>query len=179
MTAPTPASPRYDRFSVLLHWLMALLLLAQLAMGLWMTGLPKDASGIRANWFNIHKSAGMVLGLLVIVRLVWAAMRPRVADLALPRTQHALALANHRLLYLFMLMAPASGFLGSVYSGYPIRFFGMKLPKLAERWDSAKAFFSIVHEVSVYAMVVLIAAHLLAFVHHQFILKDGLIRRMR
>ena len=66
-----------------------------------------------------------------------------------------------------------------MYSGYPIRFFGMKLPKLAERWDSAKALLSIVHEVSVYAMLVLIAAHLLAFFHHQFILKDGLIRRMR
>ena len=78
-----------------------------------------------------------------------------------------------------MLMAPVSGFLGSMYSGYPIRFFGMKLPQLAERWDSAKAFFSIMHEVSVYAMLVLIAAHVLAFAYHQVVLKDGLIRRMR
>ena len=55
----------------------------------------------------------------------------------------------------------------------------MKLPQLAERWDSAKAFFSIMHEVSVYAMLVLIAAHVLAFAYHQVVLKDGLIRRMR
>ena len=180
MTALAPVtSHRYDRFSVLLHWLMAALLLAQLALGLWMIGLPQDASGIRAGWFNVHKSIGMLLGLLVIARLIWATMRPPVAELRLPRTQRVLALANHRLLYVFMLLAPVSGFLGSVYSGYPIRFFGMKLPKLAERWDSAKALLSIVHEVSVYAMLVLIAAHLLAFFHHQFILKDGLIRRMR
>ena len=174
---PTPA-PRYDRFSMLLHWLMALLLIAQLALGLWMTGLPKDSSGLRAYWFNIHKSLGMVLGLLISVRIVWAAMRPRIASLPMGRTQQVLALFNHRLLYLFMLLAPLSGFLGSVFSGYPIRFFGLKLPKLAQRWDSGKALMSILHEVSVYAMLLLVAVHLLAFVHHQFILRDGLIRRM-
>ena len=38
---------RYDRLSVVLHWLMAALLLAQLALGIWMTGLPKDGSGVR------------------------------------------------------------------------------------------------------------------------------------
>ena len=174
-----PTHTRYDRFSVLLHWLMAALLIAELGLGLWMTGLPKDASGIRAYWFNIHKSLGMVLGLLISVRIIWAAMRPRIASLPMGRTQQVLALFNHRLLYLFMLLAPLSGFLGSVFSGYPIRFFGLKLPKLAERWEDAKAFMSIVHEFSVYTLMLLIAVHVLAFAHHQFILKDGLIRRMR
>ncbi len=175
----TTRAPHYDRFSALLHWLMAALLISQLGLGLWMIELPKDASGIRAYWFNVHKSLGMLLGLLLITRAIWALLRPRVQELRLGRTQQALALLNHRLLYLCMLLAPLSGFLGSVFSGYPIRFFGLKLPKLAERWDSAKAFLSIVHEVTVYAMLLLIAAHVLAFVHHQFILKDGLAQRMR
>ena len=60
---------RYDRFSVLLHWLMAVLILGQIALGLWMLGLPKDGSGLRASWFNVHKSWGMVLGLLAAVLL--------------------------------------------------------------------------------------------------------------
>ena len=58
---------RYDRFSVTLHWLMAVLLLGQIALGMWMLGLPKDASGLRASWFNVHKSWGMVLGLLIVL----------------------------------------------------------------------------------------------------------------
>ena len=173
------APTRYDRFSVLLHWLMAALLLTQLALGLWMTDLPKDSSGIRAYWFNVHKSIGMLLGLLVIVRIGWVFVRTAPQAFVLTRAQQTLALANHRLLYLCMLLAPLSGFLGSVFSGYPIKFFGMQLPKIAERWDSAKALMSILHQVSVYAMLLLIAVHVLAFVHHQFILKDGLIRRMR
>lgn len=174
-----PTHTRYDRFSVLLHWLMAALLIAELGLGLWMTGLPKDASGIRAYWFNIHKSIGMTLGLLIITRVVWAIARARVAAVPMAPLLQRLAQANHGLLYLFMLLVPLSGFLGSVFSGYPIRFFGLKLPKLAERWEDAKAFMSIVHEFSVYTLMLLIAVHVLAFFHHQFILKDGLIRRMR
>ena len=70
--------PRYDRFSVFLHWLMAVLIVGQVALGLWMTGLPKDGGGLRAAWFNVHKSWGMVLGLLIALRLAWALLRPRV-----------------------------------------------------------------------------------------------------
>ena len=108
-----------------------------------------------------------------------AIARAHVAAVPMAPLLQRLAQANHGLLYLFMLLVPLSGFLGSVFSGYPIRFFGLKLPQLAERWDDAKAFMSIVHEFSVYTLMLLIAVHVLAFFHHQFILKDGLIRRMR
>ena len=67
---------RYDRFSVTLHWLMAVLLLGQIALGMWMLGLPKDASGLRASWFNVHKSWGMVLGLLIALRHHHIGQRP-------------------------------------------------------------------------------------------------------
>ncbi len=170
---------RYDRFSVLLHWLMAALLLAQLGLGLWMVDLPKDNSGVRAGWFNVHKSTGMLLGLLLLVRLGWAWLRPRIAPLAISPMKQRLAAWNHRLLYLLMLVAPLSGFLGSVFSQYPIRFFGARLPRLAAPWDIAKEVLSVVHLWAVYSLLLLIAVHLLAFVHHQFILKDQLIRRMR
>jgi len=124
---------RYDRFSVTLHWLMAVLLLGQIALGMWMLGLPKDASGLRASWFNVHKSWGMVLGLLIALRLAWALWRPRVAALPQPRPMQLLATGAHRLLYLLMLLMPLSGFVGSVFSGYPIRFFGLRLPAAAGR----------------------------------------------
>lgn len=170
---------RYDRFSVLLHWLMAALILGQIALGLWMIGLPKDSSGLRAAWFNVHKSWGMVLGLLIVLRLAWALLRPRVA--ALPQARHLqlAASAAHGLLYLLMLVLPLSGFLGSVFSGYPIRFFGMQLPKITERWDGAKELLSGVHQVSAVALILLIALHALAFLYHQLVMKEPLLQRMR
>lgn len=170
---------KHDRFSVLLHWAMAALILIQLGLGLWMVDLPKDSTGTRAGWFNVHKSMGMLLGLLIGVRLVWAALRPRVQPVAMPPMRRWLADWSHRLLYLLMLIAPLSGFLGSVFSPYPIRFFGLRLPRLAEPWELAKEVLSVVHLWSVYSLLFLVALHLLAFVHHQFILKDGLIQRMR
>ncbi|MBN9341418.1 MAG: cytochrome b [Comamonadaceae bacterium] len=171
--------PRYDRFSVFLHWLMAVLIVGQIALGLWMTGLPKDGSGLRAAWFNVHKSWGMVLCLLIAVRLAWALLRPRVAPPPGARALQALAAGAHRLLYALMLVLPWSGFFGSVFSGYPIRFFGMPLPKMASRWDGAKELFSNVHQWAAAALVLLVALHVLAFLYHQCIVKDALLQRMR
>ena len=83
---------RYDRFSVTLHWLMAVLILGQIALGLWMLGLPKDGSGLRASWFNVHKSWGMVLGLLAAttVPLVSRSSHPTQATEGAERVAAAL-----------------------------------------------------------------------------------------
>lgn len=171
--------PRYDRFSVLLHWLMAALLLAQVALGWWMQDIPKDATGTRAWWFNAHKSIGMALGLLALVRTAWAARRARVAPVPMHAALQAIARASHGLLYALMLLLPLSGFLGSVFSGYPVRFFGLRLPQLAERWDAAKELLSCVHGAASWALVVLVALHVLAALYHQCIRRDGLLQRMR
>ncbi|WP_158702874.1 cytochrome b [Melaminivora suipulveris] len=170
---------RYDRVSRALHWLMALLLLGQIALGLWMIGLPKDGTGLRASWFNVHKSWGMVLGLLIVLRLAWALLRPRVAPLPQAPALQRAARGTHALLYALMLAMPLSGFLGSVYSGYPIRFFGLRLPTLAARWDGAKELLSSVHYWSAMALIGLIALHLAAFAYHQFVLREPLLQRMR
>lgn len=169
---------RYDRRSVQLHWAMAVLLGAQIALGLWMVALPKDDSGVRAAWFNVHKSLGMVLLLLATVRAARLAWRPVVAPAAAGLPGLA-ARAAHGLLYLLMLVAPLSGFLASVYSPYPIRLFGLQLPRLAEPWGAARDLLSALHLASVYALLALVALHVLAFAYHQLVLKDGLLQRMR
>ncbi len=170
---------RYDRFSVTLHWLMAALLIGQIVLGVWMLGLPKDSTGLRAAWFNVHKSWGMVLGLLIALRLAWVLLRPRVAALPQARSMQLLAATAHRLLYALMFIMPLSGFLGSVFSGYPIRFFGMVLPKLGQRWEAGKEVMSALHQWSAMALMLLIALHVAAFAYHQFVLKHALIQRMR
>lgn len=171
--------PRYDRFSILLHWLMAALLLAQIALGWWMQDIPKDTTGTRAWWFNAHKSIGMALGLLALVRTAWATRRARVAPVPMGAVQQAVAQASHGLLYGLMLLLPLSGFLGSVFSGYPVRFFGLRLPALAQRWDAAKGLFADVHCVTSWGLMALVALHVLAALYHQVIRQDGLLQRMR
>src|ERR671938_553375 len=79
---------RYTRTAIVLHWLIGLAVFAQIGLGLWMIGIPKTPPGIRAYWFNVHKSIGITIGLLVLVRLAWRlAHRPPELPMSLARWQ--------------------------------------------------------------------------------------------
>ena len=79
---PTAAAPaldpgaRYTKLAVTLHWLIAALVVAQLGLGWWMLDIPKQPGGVRAFWFNVHKSVGMTIALLVLVRIAWRLRHP-------------------------------------------------------------------------------------------------------
>ena len=66
-----PSLERYTKTAVVLHWLIAALLIAEFAHGWWMQEIPKQPPGVRADAFNLHKSVGLVLLALVLVRLGW------------------------------------------------------------------------------------------------------------
>jgi cytochrome b561 len=127
--------PAYTRTAVALHWLIAICVIAQIARGLWMIGIPKDPPGIRAWWFNVHKSIGLTLGLMILFRVYWRITHraPPLPE-TLPRWQRITAAASHHLLYLCMVVMPVSGYLGSSFTKYPIVFFGTKLPHWG--WDA-------------------------------------------
>jgi cytochrome b561 len=174
---------RHDHLTIALHWVMALLILAQLALGLWMVDLPKDSTGARAGWFNLHKSLGIMLLALAAIRLAHLLKRLHQgrrlpAPSASPLLNEA-ARFTHAMLYLLMLTVPLAGLLGSVWSKYPIRFFGLPLPRLAAPWDSAKAAMDTLHHNGSTALMALLVLHVLGFALHQFVWRDQLIQRMR
>lgn len=170
---------RYDRIAIALHWLIALGILAQIALGAWMIGIPKDPPGFRADSFNLHKSMGITLGLLVLLRLAWRVAHPPPALPAkLPTWQRQIARANHLLLYSCLVVMPFSGLLGSIFSGYPIRFFGFRLPVLVAKNEPLKELLSALHWGTAVVFVTLIAIHVLAAVKHRLIDRDGVFERM-
>jgi len=123
------ASPmQYDRMLVAFHWLLALGLLAQLGLGLWMEDLPKEPVGVRAQWFNLHKSIGLCLGLAVLWRLGWRVTHsvPAPVD-PLGSWSQRLADAAHKAMYLCMLLMPISGFFGIEFFGLSSEVFWMGL----------------------------------------------------
>jgi cytochrome b561 len=169
---------RYDRVAIALHWVIALAVLAQIGLGLWMIEIPKQPVGVRAYWFNLHKSVGLTLAFLIVVRLAWRlAHRPPPLPAALPRWQRLAALANHRLLYLCMIVMPLSGYLGSNFSGYPIKYFGMTLPAWATKDDALKELLSAVHWSAAWLFVALIALHVAAALKH-LLAGDGVFARI-
>jgi cytochrome b561 len=174
----SPSNPRYDGVAVTLHWVIAAGVLAQIALGLWMIEIPKQPVGVRAHWFNLHKSIGLTLALLIIARLAWRLThRPPPLPRSLPAWQRLAAQANHRLLYFCMIVMPLSGYVGSTFSGYPIRYFGMVLPGWGWKDDTLKELASLAHGSAAWLFVALIAVHVAAALRH-LLTRDGIFARM-
>jgi cytochrome b561 len=170
---------RHDRVAIALHWVIAIGVLSQLALGWWMIDIPKQPAGVRAYWFNLHKSIGLTLGLLIALRLAWRLThRPPALPASVPRWQARAAGASHLLLYVCMLAMPIAGYFGSVFSGYPIKFFGTTLPPWGWKDESLKELFSTIHYAAAVAFMALIAAHVLAALKHGLIDRDGVFHRM-
>jgi cytochrome b561 len=173
---PLPAD-RYSSVAIALHWLMAAALLGDAVLGWWMLELPKAPAGLRAGWFNVHKSIGICLFAAVLLRMAWQALHPVGEAVTLPRWQRLAASATHALLYLCMLVLPLSGYLGSTFTRYPVLFFGMRLPQWNRDWPAAKEWMSLTHEVFAWLLVALVTAHVAATLWHWW-RRDGIASRM-
>ena len=170
---------KYDRMLVVLHWVLAMGLFYQLGLGLWMEDIPKDPPGVRAEWFNLHKSIGICLGFLILWRLGWRVTHSVPAPpIGNTEFQNKLSQWVHRFLYVCMVVLPRSGFMGSSFSAYPVKFFGLPLPKLWEPSPEGKELFSTIHEVTAFLMMIVIILHISAAVWHQWVKRDGLLSRM-
>jgi cytochrome b561 len=179
MQPTSSASARYDRIAMTLHWVVAIGVLAQIALGLWMIDIPKLPAGVRASWFNLHKSIGMTLGVLVVVRLAWRLThRPPALPSTIPRWQVKAAEASHFLLYACLVTMPLAGYLGSIFSGYPIRYFGLLMPGWGWKDDALKEFFSSAHLVTAVLFISLITLHVLAALKHLLYDRDGVFQRV-
>jgi cytochrome b561 len=174
-----PSDPRYTRTARVLHWLIAVCVFAQIALGAWMIGIPKSPPGVRAYWFNVHKSIGITLGLLILLRVLWRiAHRPPALPGTIPAWQRTAAKVSHFALYACMIVMPVSGYLGSSFTKYPIKYFGYTLPHWG--WDAPalKELCSQVHFITVIVFVTLIAVHMTAALKHWLVDRDGVFQRM-
>jgi len=118
---------RYDGVTRLLHWVVALLLIGLISLGWYMMSIEHQPN---SGWyFDLHKSFGILAGILIIFRLIWRfTHKPAPLPLSIPHWQAILSRAIHFLLYIFMLIMPISGFIGASFSKYGVVFFGTQLP---------------------------------------------------
>lgn len=173
------ASLRYDRVAMTLHWVIALGVLAQIALGWWMIDIPKQPVGVRVYWFNLHKSIGLTLAALIVLRVAWRVThRPPALPDSVPRWQVRAARVSHGLLYVCMVVMPIAGYLGSTFSGYPIKYFGLTVPGWGWKDDALKDFFSTVHYSTARCFMVLIGLHIAAAIKHLMVDRDRVFARM-
>ena len=82
------------------------------------------------------------------------------------------------MLYVCMLVMPLTGIIGSLFSKYPIKFFGIPLPRLAPPNEFIKSFTSDLHQLFAVIFIFLIALHILAAIKHLIMDCDGVFERM-
>jgi cytochrome b561 len=169
---------RYTTVAIVLHWLVAAIVLGQFALGWWMQEIPKQPPGQRAEVFNLHKSIGLVVLALMLARIAWRLAHPPPPLPAMPRWQARLARTTHVLLYLVLVALPVTGYLGSMFSGYPVKFFGMTLPAWPGKSPELKEWMGAAHLVLGWALATAFAVHMAGVAKHVLVNRDGLLRRM-
>jgi len=173
------SAARYHSVSIALHWVIAILVLAQLALGWWMLELPKSPPGLRAGWFNLHKSIGLSIGALMLVRLGWRLRHPPPPlPAGMPGWQARAARISHFLLYACLILQPLWGYLGSSFTRYPIKYFGLTLPHWG--WDAPalKDLFSALHFGTACVLMAVLSLHAAAALKHLLVDRDGVFQRM-
>jgi len=177
MPGPGPAA-RYTTTASALHWLIAVLVLFMIGLGWWMQEIPKTPVGPRVNAYNLHKSIGMAVLLLMLGRALWRGTHPPPALPPMPRWQARAARTVHLLLYVCLFVQPATGYLGSAYSGYPVQFFGRTLPAWASADAAIKDAMSVIHRGNSWVLVCALLLHLVGSLKHALIDRDGSFRRI-
>ncbi|HWA14074.1 MAG TPA: cytochrome b [Burkholderiales bacterium] len=170
---------KYTRSAMALHWLIGVLVLGMLCLGLWMEDIPKGTPD-RTFYFNLHKSIGVTIALLVLLRLWWRFRNPPPPlPSSLPAWQVQASRVSHALLYLCLVVMPLSGFAASQFTKYGVTYFGMfKIPPMG--WENREIYDLLqgIHGVTATLLIALVVVHILAALKHLVIDRDGVFQRM-
>jgi cytochrome b561 len=170
---------RYDTVAVLLHWLIGVALLGQIAFGFLLDEIAPRNTPSRAAVINLHKSIGIVLAVAIAARLAWRlAHRPPAWPAGLPAWQQRAAAWSHRALYACMVVMPASGYIGSNFSKHGVRFFGVLLPPWGPDLPAVYDVLNGIHVATAFLFVALIALHAAAALKHAWLDRDRVFARI-
>ncbi|MBA16710.1 MAG: cytochrome B [Sphingomonas sp.] len=172
----TTDSDRYDRVAISFHWVIALLVIANVIIGLFHESLfdPRQV-------MPIHKSIGMTVLILSIGRLFWR-LGHRAPPLPpeLPSWEKMAAKAMHGLLYALILLLPLTGWAMSSdpERPRPISWFGLFDFPILPTGKAIAGFSHEAHEILGLLMAALVVIHIAAALRHHFLLRDRVLTRM-
>lgn len=169
---------RFGYLSIFLHWLMAVGIYYMFGLGLYMIELTYYDS-----WYHgslaFHKSLGMILAMLLVLRIVWRGFEPTPAAIPGPKWEQFSALIMHKLLYLALLSLFASGYLISTADGRAIDVFGwFSVPSIGQVIERQADVAGSWHKYNAWLLIFLSLLHAFAALKHHFIDKDTTLKRM-
>ena len=175
--APVETRDRYNGAAIVLHWLTAVLIVANIGLGLSMVPLP--ISPRKLQWYIWHKWIGITVFLLTCARLGWRRVRAPPAPVAMPEWQRHAATVTHLLLYALLLLVPISGWLYSSATGVQVVYLGLiPLPDLVPNDKTWAAVLRATHLTLNFTLFALVCVHAAAAFKHHFVDRDPVLIRM-
>lgn len=168
---------RYSKGAIILHWLMAVMIIGNLAGGFLHDFVPTEG-GQRAAVMGLHKSFGLTIIALTLIRLGWRlANPPPPLPAYFTGGERLLSKAAHLGFYGLMLALPLSGWVAADRNDRPLAFFGLPVPKFGvDKAMGSTA--NEMHELLGWAMLALLALHIIGIIKHKVMDRDNLLPRM-
>ena len=173
----TQVGQRFTPLQRLLHWVMALCILAMLFIGV---GMVSTITPTYLSLVSIHKPLGIAILVLALIRL---ALRLRdgapALPTGLPEPMKLAAHLSHVVLYLLMIGMPLIGWAMMSAAEYPVVLFpGIHLPSILPLSASLHTLLWNAHLYLAFALFALILLHVAAALYHALVRNDGVFETM-
>ena len=170
-------SDSYGFISKNFHWILAILLLSNFFLGFIMVELERGP--LKSSIYGFHKSTGILLLSLIILRLFWRSVNTTPIPVANNKILNRLAKSVHYFFYFIVLMITLSGWTYSTARVGAVEVFGLfYMPAIVGINDQVGRIAKEIHIYSVYLFIAFVILHVLASIYHHFFLKDRTLKRM-
>jgi cytochrome b561 len=168
----------FGSIAKIFHWLIALCIVGMLMVG-WIMG-EVESSSTKMMLYGLHKSTGVIILLLALLRLAWRLLNPIPQ---LPSSLHpwhyCVAKLSPLALYTLLFLMPLSGFILSQAAGYPVTVYNLfTLPVVFSKNIDLSKTGALIHKYGAFILVGALALHIIAALYHHFILKTNVLQRM-
>jgi cytochrome b561 len=168
----------WGSLTIVLHWVMAASILGMFALGWIAVNYPMSPAKLEL--FIWHKSIGLTLLALVVLRVAWRMTNQTPAPPpGISAKEHRLARTGHAILYLLMIVMPVSGYVINSTANFPFRFFGgARVPNLIPADEAWQGIAETVHfgAFCIFALVLLV--HVAAALRHHFVRENDVLVNM-
>jgi len=169
---------RWGWISQLLHWVIVILIIAQVTLATMADDLPDGMK--KLTLLARHKSIGITILMLAILRLLWRSLNPTPE---LPQTlkpyERKLARFTHFMLYALLFAMPLSGWTMSSARGFPVSWFGFfQLPDLVPKSKPLYEALVDTHGILALVLAAVVTLHVAGALKHHLVMRDDVLRRM-
>jgi cytochrome b561 len=189
--------PVYSRPARMFHWWVALFVLIQIPLGLYMMWRGDDMDGVNdkgeavkgvfngindggltENLFGVHKLLGIAIFALVIGRLLYRLTHgaPK-SDPSVPAALTGIGHLTHWLLYVLLIVVPIGGYIGTSYYG-GLNVFGLPLPAVSGKDEKIAEWYFDLHGIGGKVILGIVTLHIAGALYHWFVRKDRVVERM-